>query len=49
MDVYRVLVGIPEGRRPLERPTRRWEGNIKMDLREIEIDGAGFCEHGDEP
>jgi hypothetical protein len=30
---YRVLVGKPEGRRPLERPRRRWEDNIKMDLR----------------
>jgi hypothetical protein len=33
--VYRVLVGRPERRRPLERPRRRWEDNIKMDLREI--------------
>jgi hypothetical protein len=31
---YRALVGKPEGRRPLERPRRRWEDNIKMDLRE---------------
>jgi hypothetical protein len=38
--VYRVLVGKPEGKRPLERPRRRWEDNIKMDLREIRIDGA---------
>jgi hypothetical protein len=38
--VYRVLVGRPEGKRPLERPRRRWEGNIKMDLREIGVDGA---------
>jgi hypothetical protein len=38
--VYRVLVGGPEGKRPLGRPRRRWEDNIKMDLREIEIDGA---------
>jgi len=30
--VYRVLVGKPEGKRPLERPRRRWEYNIKMDL-----------------
>jgi hypothetical protein len=29
---YRVLVGKPEGRRPLERPRRRWEDNIKMDI-----------------
>jgi hypothetical protein len=32
--VYRVLVGKPEGKRPLERPRRRWEDGIKMDLRE---------------
>jgi hypothetical protein len=33
--VYRVLVWKPEGRRPLERPRRRWEDNIRMDLREV--------------
>jgi hypothetical protein len=33
--VYRVLVGKPEGKRPLERPRRRWEDGIRMDLREI--------------
>jgi hypothetical protein len=38
--VYRVLVGRPEGKRPLEGPRRRWENNIKMDLREIGIDEA---------
>jgi hypothetical protein len=32
---YRALVGKPEGRRPLGRPRRRWENNIKMDLREV--------------
>jgi hypothetical protein len=32
---YRVLVGKPEGRTPLGRPRRRWEDNIKMDLREV--------------
>jgi hypothetical protein len=32
---YRALVGKPEGRRPLGRPRRRWEDNIKMDLREV--------------
>jgi hypothetical protein len=42
-DVYRVLVGSPEGKKPLERPRRRWEDNIKMDLKEIGIDGrTGF-------
>ena len=35
-SVYRVLVGKPEGRRrPLGRPRRRWEDNIRMDLREV--------------
>jgi hypothetical protein len=34
-DAYTILVGRPEGRRPLGRPRRRWEDNIKMDLREI--------------
>jgi hypothetical protein len=38
--VYRVLVGRPEGKRPLGRPGRRWEDNIKMDLRERGLDGA---------
>jgi hypothetical protein len=33
--VHRVLVGKPEGRRPLGRPRRRWEDNIKMDLQEV--------------
>ena len=33
--VYRVLVGKPEGRRPLGRPRRRWEDNIRMDLWEV--------------
>jgi hypothetical protein len=46
---YRVLVGRPEGKTPLGRPRSRWEGNIKMDLWEIGIGGANFCEHGDEP
>jgi hypothetical protein len=40
--VYRVLVGRPKGKRPLGRPRRRWEDNIKMDLREIGIDGANW-------
>jgi hypothetical protein len=39
-DVYRVSVGKPEGKRPLGRPRRRRECNIKMDLSEIGIDGA---------
>jgi hypothetical protein len=42
--VYRVLVRRPEGRRPLGIPSRRWEDNIKMDLREIGIDGANWIQ-----
>jgi hypothetical protein len=38
-NACRILVGKPEGKRPLERPRRRWLDNIKMDLREIEWDG----------
>jgi hypothetical protein len=40
--VYRVLVGRPEGKRLLERPRRRWDDSIKMDLRGIGIDGANW-------
>jgi hypothetical protein len=36
------LVGRPEGKRPLGRPRSRWEDNIKMDLREIGIEGANW-------
>jgi hypothetical protein len=42
--VYRVLVGRPEGKRPLGRPRRRWEDKSKMDLREIGIDGANWIQ-----
>jgi len=35
--VYRVLVGKPEGKRPLGRPRRRWEDNIKMDFRKWDV------------
>jgi hypothetical protein len=35
MNTYRILVGKPEGKRPLGRPRRKWVDNIKMDLREI--------------
>jgi hypothetical protein len=34
-DVYKVLVGRPGGKRPLGRPRRRWEDNIRMDLQEV--------------
>jgi hypothetical protein len=42
--VYRVLVGRPKSRRPLGRPRHRWEDNIKLDLREIEIDGVNWIQ-----
>jgi hypothetical protein len=41
-DVYTVLVGRPEGKRG--RPRRRWEDNIKMNLREIGIDGTKWIQ-----
>jgi hypothetical protein len=44
IGVYRILVGRPEGKRPLGRHRRRWEDNIKMDLREIGIDGANWIQ-----
>jgi hypothetical protein len=42
--VYRVLVGRPEGKRPVGRPRRRWEDNIKMDLGEKEINGTNWIQ-----
>ena len=41
---YRVLVGKPEGKRPLGRPRRRWEDNIKMDLQEVGYGGMDWIE-----
>jgi hypothetical protein len=40
--VYRVLVGKPEGKRPLGRPRCRWDDNIKMDLQEVGYGGYGL-------
>jgi hypothetical protein len=42
--IYKVLVGRPEGKRPLGRPRRRWEDNIKMDNRERGTDGANWIQ-----
>jgi hypothetical protein len=42
--VYRVLVGRPEGKRPLRRSRHRWEDNIKLDIREIRINGANWIQ-----
>jgi hypothetical protein len=41
-NAYRMLVGKPEGKRPLGRSRRRWMDNIKMDLTEIEWDGVNW-------
>jgi len=41
MGAYRVLVGKPEGRRPLGRPRHRWADNIRMDLQEV---GCGYMD-----
>jgi hypothetical protein len=42
--VYRVLVGKPEGKRPLGRPRRRWEDNIRMDLQKVECGDMDWIE-----
>ena len=43
-DIYRVLVGKPEGKRPLGRPRRRWEDNIKTVLQEVGCGGMDWIE-----
>ena len=42
--VYRVLVGKPEGKRPVGRPRQRWEDYIKMDLQEVGCEGMDWSE-----
>jgi hypothetical protein len=44
MTAYRILVGKPEGKRPLGRPRRSWEDNIRMDLREIGWGGMDWID-----
>jgi hypothetical protein len=44
--IYRVLVGRPKSKRPLGRPRHRWENNIKLDLREIGINGVNWIRIG---
>ena len=41
-SVYRLLVGEPEGKRPLVRPSHRWEDNIKLDLQEVGYGGMDW-------
>jgi hypothetical protein len=43
-NAYRILVGKPEGKRPLGRPRRRWVDNIRMDLGEIGWDGVEWVD-----
>jgi hypothetical protein len=43
-NAYRILVGKPEWKRPLERPRRRGVDNIKIDLKEIGLDGTDFID-----
>jgi hypothetical protein len=43
-NVYRILVGKPEGKRPLGTPTRRWVSNIEMDLREMGRGGMDWMD-----
>jgi hypothetical protein len=43
-NIYRILVGIPEGRRPLGSPRCRWVDNIKMDLRKIGWEGMDWID-----
>jgi hypothetical protein len=43
-NAYRILVGMPEGKRRLRRPRHRWVDNIKMDLREIGWDGMDWID-----
>jgi hypothetical protein len=45
-EVYRVVVGKPEGKRPLGIPTPRWEDNIKMDLQKVGWGGHGLERSG---
>ena len=42
--VFRALVGKPGGKRPIERPMRRWEDYIKMDLQEVECGGMDWLD-----
>jgi hypothetical protein len=47
-NAYGILVGEPEGKRPLGRPRRRWEDNIKMDLRETGWGGVDWIDFAQE-
>ena len=44
MSVFKILTGKPTGKRPLGRPRRRWEDNIRMDLEEISINAGNWVD-----
>jgi hypothetical protein len=43
-NAYKMLFGKPEGKRPFTRPRRRWEDNIKMDIRDVGIGGVDWIQ-----
>ena len=43
-SVFRILKGMPAGKRPLGRPRHRWEDNIRIDLKEIDINARNFVD-----
>ena len=47
-NTYRILVGKPKRKRPLGRPRRRWEDNIKMDLREVGCDPGEWIDFAED-
>jgi hypothetical protein len=48
-NVHRILVGKPQGKRPLRRQRRRWVDNIKMDLRDVGSDGMDWIDLAQDP
>ena len=44
LHAFKILTGKPTGKRPLGRPRRRWEGNIRMDLEEIDINAVNWVD-----
>jgi len=44
IDIYRVLMGKPDGKRPLGRPTRKWEDNNKMDFQEVRCESMEWID-----
>jgi hypothetical protein len=44
LNAYRILVGKPEGNKPIGRPRRRWVDSVELDLSEIELDGTDWID-----